>query len=107
MRKQYRFGAACLLIAMTTATLSYSGPSLAQVDTSAFPAIGTTSPLGGVGALPASVGPVGIPMGAVELSPGGLSPVPLGSLGSASCSGAGMSSVGMAGPGLSSSPFDG
>ena len=40
------------------------------------PAMGATSPLGVLGAT-SSVGPVGIPMGATELAPGGLSPAPL------------------------------
>jgi len=110
MRKQYRLGAAWVLIVMTTAAPFFSGPSRAQVDTSTPPTIEMTSPLGGLGAPAAAVGPAGIPLGAVELSPGGLSPAPLGPLGSTSCSAAGMAgSVGMAGSGLSpaSSSFDG
>ena len=88
-------GMACLLIAMTMAAVLPSGPSLAQVSTIPAPAMGTTSPL-------ASPGGTGIPLGAVELDPGGMSP--LNSMGSATCSDVGMPGSGTAG---STSTFDG
>jgi hypothetical protein len=82
------------LLVMTMAALLCAGPSLAQVSTIAPPAMGATSPL-------AAVGPVGIPLGAVELSPGGLSSTTLGSMGTAACS---VSSTAMAG---SNATYDG
>ncbi|SEF10267.1 hypothetical protein SAMN05444161_8402 [Rhizobiales bacterium GAS191] len=107
MRNAYKPTMTRLLIAMTTAALLQSGPSLAQVGTAVLPAIGMTSPLGSSSSF-APAGPVGIPMGAVELNPGGLSPMPLSSTGSAVCSGVGMSSSGMAGSvGMSSSGSSG
>jgi hypothetical protein len=95
MRKQYKPTATRLVIAMAMAVLLHGGPALAQVDTTALPTIGTTSPLGALGSAPA--GPAGIPLGAVELSPAGLSPMPLASIGSGACSGVGMASSGIAG----------
>lgn len=56
-----------LPIAIAIALL-FSGPSLAQVNT-ITPPIGMTSPLSGVGS---PLNPGGIPLGAVELDPGGL-----------------------------------
>jgi hypothetical protein len=67
------------------------------------PAMGATSPLGVLGAT-SSVGPVGIPMGATELAPGGLSPGPLDPTASTDpCFSAGVSSTTTG----STSTFDG
>jgi hypothetical protein len=67
------------------------------------PAMGATSPLGILGAT-SSVGPVGIPMGATELAPGGLSPAPLDPTASTDpCFSAGVSSTTTG----STSTFDG
>jgi hypothetical protein len=67
------------------------------------PAMGATSPLGVLGAT-SSVGPVGIPMGATELAPGGLSPAPLDPTASTDpCFSAGVSSTTTG----STSTFDG
>ena len=93
-------------VSTTLAALVLScSTSLAQIAplTVISPAMGATSPLGIPGALTgvtSPVGPVGIPLGASELSPGGLSPAPLDPTASTnSCS----SSVGNG----SSSTFDG
>jgi hypothetical protein len=107
MRKEYGLATRCLLIAVTAAAFLRSEPGLAQVGAPAMPAMGATSPLG-------SVGPTGIPMGSVELSPGGLSPTTLGATGGAACSSIAMSnsqttgsmsaaSVGMSGSGSAGS----
>jgi hypothetical protein len=67
-----------LLIALTMWTLP-SGPSLAQaIGTTTMPAIGATSPLSTLGSptlgpVPNPVSPTGIPLGALEINPGGLS----------------------------------
>src|ERR1700726_1767722 len=74
MRKEYGLATRRLLIAVTAAAFLRSEPGLAQVGAPALPAMGATSPL-------SSVGPTGIPMGSVELSPGGLSPITLGAIG--------------------------
>ena len=69
-------------VSTTLAALVLScSTSLAQIAplTVISPAMGATSPLGIPGALTgvtSPVGPVGIPLGASELSPGGLSPAP-------------------------------
>jgi hypothetical protein len=82
-------------------------PGMSQVGptgSTASPGMGMTSPLGGAG----SVGPAGIPLGASELYPGGLSPGPLGSMGgTALCGTSGISVTGSTSAGGSSSTFDG
>ena len=84
------------------------GPGFAQVSTAPIGSgIGVTSPLG-MGATsplaPGPVGPVGIPMGATELVPGGVSPAPGLSVGTMSCTaGSFGSSTGFSG----TSTFDG
>lgn len=66
MRNDRKLKMAGLSIAMTMSALLPSEPSLAQVGMATPPAMGTTSPL-------TTVAPTGIPLGAVELNPGGLS----------------------------------
>ncbi len=65
--------------------------------------IGQTSPLGVGGSNPA-VGPIGIPLGATEFQPGGMSPLPSGTSFGTSCSATGSAASGMLG---STSTFDG
>jgi hypothetical protein len=99
----------------TLLLLLSAGMSFAQMAPVApmAPAMGATTPLGMPGAIPSSVGPVGVPLGATELSPGGLSPMALDPTTSTnSCTSAGMSGAGMLGAGTSSmtnsySTFDG
>ena len=86
-------------VSTTLAALVLScSTSLAQMAplTVISPAMGATSPLGIPGALTgvtSPVGPVGIPLGASELSPGGLSPAPFDPTASTnSCSSVGNSS---------------
>jgi len=82
------------------------GVSFAQMAplTPTSPAMGATSPLGVLGAT-SSVGPVGIPLGSSELTPGGLSPAPLDPTVSIDpCAGTGLSGTGTSG---SASTFDG
>jgi hypothetical protein len=66
---------------MLPTALLVSSSALAQVGGigSLTPGIGATSPLGGVSGSPNS--PLGIPLGATELSSPGLSPVPTAALG--------------------------
>src|SRR4051794_12248199 len=64
-------------------------------------ALGATSPLSGLGS-PTSGAPTGIPLGATEIDPGGLSPLPCSS-GAPSSFGSGSSQTAPA----ASSPFDG
>jgi hypothetical protein len=83
-----------------------AGQSFAQTAplTPTSPAMGATSPLGTLGNT-SSVAPVGIPLGATELSPGGVSPMLPGSAASTDpCSGSGISGGGTSGSG---STFDG
>jgi hypothetical protein len=87
------------------ALLMGCGAAFAQMTPPIFgaPAMGATSPLGVPGATSA-VGAVGIPMGATELAPGGLSPAPLDPTASTDpCFSAGVSSATTG----SSSTFDG
>jgi hypothetical protein len=101
------------LLPIVTATLLFvAAPAVSQVSsTSPAPGMGMTSPLGGAG----PVGPVGIPLGSTELTPGGLSPGPLGATaGISNCGTNGTSVTGGITPGISgsgttgaSSTFDG
>jgi len=72
-----------LIIAATLATLLGGNPVFAQVGGigSPTPGMGLTSPFG-MSAGAGSVGPAGLPLGATELATPGLSPAPLGTLGS-------------------------
>lgn len=74
------------LIVVTLTALLGSSPASAQVGGigNLTPGIGATSPLGGAPSSPIS--PIGIPLGATELSSPGLSPVPLGAGSSSTCS---------------------
>jgi hypothetical protein len=98
----------CLLAIAAAMLLIGAAPAVSQT---ASPGMGMTSPLGGTG----SVGPVGIPLGSIELDPGGLSPGPLGSTAGASLcgtNGAALTATGTPGMGGSGttgsiSTFDG
>src|SRR5215216_4783901 len=101
------------LFVTVAAMLVSCGVAHAQ-STTTMPAIGATSPLGVPGSTSAG-SPTGIPLGATELDPGGLSPAPIGSTATGSnCVGTGSSFPGMAAPGGTgsgtagmSSTFDG
>ncbi len=95
-----------ILIAGSLLLVLSAGPSFAQLAplTPTAPAMGATSPLGLPGTT-SPVGAVGIPLGATELSPGGVSPMPLDPTVSADpCLGGGLSASGMSG---TVSTFDG
>jgi hypothetical protein len=92
------------LIVATLAALFGCNSAFAQIGgtgaaTGAAPGIGQTSPLGVMGSS-SSVGPAGIPFGATEFQPGGMSPLPSGT----SCSAMGSAASGLSG---STSTFDG
>ena len=72
-----------LIIAATLATLLGGNPVFAQVAGigSPMPGMGVTSPFG-MGSAAGSVGHSGVPLGATELAPPGLSPAPPSTLGS-------------------------
>jgi hypothetical protein len=96
------------LMVATLAALFGCTPAFAQVSGTGAASgsalgIGQTSPLGVMGSSP-SVGPIGIPLGATEFQPGGISPVPSGTLLGTSCSATGSAASGMSG---STSTFDG
>ena len=97
----------CLLI-VVAAVLSGCSSSFAQLTplTPNRPAMGFTSPLGILGATSA-VGPIGIPLGATELTPGGLSPAPFNPTASnAPCVSAGATRPNAYGAPGSASTFD-
>src|SRR3954451_8846817 len=68
-------------------------------------ALGATSPLSGLGS-PTSGAPTGIPLGATEINPGGLSPLPCSSAGT-SLPGAAGSQTSLSTTASAGSPFDG
>jgi hypothetical protein len=72
------------LIAVILATLLGCDPVFAQIGGIGSPAPGMrpTSPFGMTAAAAGSVGPAGLPLGAIELSTPGLSPAPPGTFGS-------------------------
>src|SRR4051795_2372584 len=73
---------------LTIAALLLSCEAVPAQNAVVRSALGATSPLSGLGS-PTSGAPTGIPLGATEIDPGGLSPLP--------CSSAGTSSPGAAG----------
>jgi hypothetical protein len=96
------------LIVATLAALFGCNSAFAQIGgtgaaSGSAPGIGQTSPLGVMGSNP-SVGPIGIPLGATEFQPGGMSPLPSGTSLDASCSAMGSTTSGLSG---STSVFDG
>jgi hypothetical protein len=96
------------LIVATLLALLSSNSAFAQIsgtDATSGSAlgIGQTSPLGVMGSSP-SVGPIGIPLGATEFQPGGISPLPSGTSLGANCSTTDSAASGMSG---STSTFDG
>src|SRR5260370_22454354 len=98
MRITHKLATAVLVGAITTVVLlSLAEPSAAQVSTTVLPAMGATSPL-------APPSQTGVPLGAVELNPGGLSPLTSATMGSAACSAAGSSGSTFDGGGLSGVP---
>jgi hypothetical protein len=68
MQDRHSFRTTCVLAVMVITGLCYGGPTFAQVDTSATPTIGMTSPLGGLASSPAPVGPA-IPDGSESDAP--------------------------------------
>src|SRR5260221_11876971 len=85
------------LIVATLAALFGCNSAFAQIGgtgaaSGAVPGIGQTSPLSVMGSS-SSVGPAGIPFGATEFQPGGMSPLPSGTR----CSAMGSAASGPAG----------
>src|SRR4051794_8269321 len=85
---------------LTIAALLLSCEAVPAQNAVVRSALGATSPLSGLGS-PTSGAPTGIPLGATEIDPGGLSPLPCSSLAGSSQSGASQSG------GAAGTTFDG